>query len=782
MPSAEFRPLVNGDDGFWSNSNGTIVAGDTFIYFGYGNDVYYGGWQDYNTFVRFPSVNIPQGATITSAVIACTSGAIQVGSGTNIDIFFNAVDDAVAPTDVSEAEGKALTSAKADWTIGADWSYGPVDTPSLVSALQEVISRAGWVSGNAILALFRNDSSTATRRFASLDNTDYAEAILSVSWTVSSQSNEIPVAPLVITPHAPTYWMSVVSIPVVALLLTAGVPSVSPQYFNVPVTPLAISAPMNTEGALFQFSLADLPGEGQDMYAVASNGSIFCGVGWGKAYTSPDGIQWTQISLPAGIDRANAITWGNGQFVVVGGEYSAQVATSPDGINWTAQTPPSGIVLHAVTWGNGQFVAAGNSKFATSPDGINWTVREVPPAVNTCAMRGVTWTGSRYVAVGYMPGNTTLILTSTDGIDWTINAHSIPGTLRGVAWSGTGLCAVGYAPPTAPLVFTSPDGIYWTVRDSGVNGILLFAVGWVGSGFAAVGTGVHAVLMTSPSGDTWTQRDIPVTIMPLTAVAWNGINRMVVVGPGESEHATVFYALAGAEPFRSYGASQVSLAGIEISVFNPSWRFQTTSRPPIVPLALTVKNPSAVWDLIASMRPAAQVIYYCILTGANESPALPDLFIPISSFQARIRNGEPSYLSCVIPNPSEYSDEIAARSNGEIIIQKGYRLQDGSINMAEIVRVDYETLALDIGARSASGTIVGHKTVTASAAKEWTVQGVSFYGLQHDGKRRIRAAMDLFLHPGDIVIYGAGDDDSFTVGSITYIVNTRDGLMEVTEA
>ena len=121
-------------------------------------------------------------------------------------------------------------------------------------------------------------------------------------------------------------------------------------------------------------------------------------------------------------------------------------------------------------------------------------------------------------------------------------------------------------------------------------------------------------------------------------------------------------------------------------------------------------------------------------------------------------------------------------SNGEIIIQKGFRLVDGSVNMAEIIRVDYETLALDLGGRSASGTIVGHKTVTATAPKEWTVEGVSFYGLQHDGKRRFRAAMDLFLRPGDVAIYGSGDDDSFIVGQITYIVNTLDGLMEVTEA
>ena len=79
----------------------------------------------------------------------------------------------------------------------------------------------------------------------------------------------------------------------------------------------------------------------------------------------------------------NAITYGNGKFVAVGG--SGKGAYSPDGINWTAISDMkfSGTPINAITYGNGKFVAVGGATFsllpttskgAYSPDGINWTV------------------------------------------------------------------------------------------------------------------------------------------------------------------------------------------------------------------------------------------------------------------------------------------------------------------------------------------------------------------------------------------------------------------------
>ena len=58
---------------------------------------------------------------------------------------------------------------------------------------------------------------------------------------------------------------------------------------------------------------------------------------------------------------------------------------------------------------------------------------------------------------------------------------------------------------------------------------------------------------------------------------------------------------------------------------------------------------------------------------------------------------------------------------------------------------------------------------------------MTFFGMTTDGKRRIRTTPDLFLQPGDTVIYGPDGNDSFVAGQITYLVDTTQAWMEVME-
>ncbi len=197
---------------------------------------------------------------------------------------------------------------------------------------------------------------------------------------------------------------------------------------------------------------------------------------------------------------------------------------------------------------------------------------------------------------------------------------------------------------------------------------------------------------------------------------------------------------------------------------------------PTADMTLLARNPAYVWTLPAALLPASQVVFTCTLTGDGDG--VDDLELPISSFQSRMRDEDPSYLACSIPNSVDYEAEILARTNGDIVVRKGYRLQDGTLNMEEIARVDYEALQLHRGARSDTAIISGHRTTTATAVKYRTLTGVSYYGLQDDGKRRIRAELDLFLRPGDIAVYG---DESIEVGMISCAVNPTLAIMEVTE-
>jgi hypothetical protein len=196
-------------------------------------------------------------------------------------------------------------------------------------------------------------------------------------------------------------------------------------------------------------------------------------------------------------------------------------------------------------------------------------------------------------------------------------------------------------------------------------------------------------------------------------------------------------------------------------------------------LTLTERNPGSLWNVPLDMALHAHLMYECILTGDGDG--VDDVTLPISSFQLRARDGEPSYLSVVIPNATEYADDVLARVNGDIVVKMGYQFEDGTNKTEEIARVNYESIQIDTGARSSSMTLTGHKTVTSTASKMIT-SGVQYYGIAASGKRRIRTTPNIFLSPGDICVYGEGPNDYFIVGTITTTVSTIQASTEVGEA
>jgi hypothetical protein len=141
--------------------------------------------------------------------------------------------------------------------------------------------------------------------------------------------------------------------------------------------------------------------------------------------------------------------------------------------------------------------------------GTTWTPSTVtiPTTANarsaTNSLRGVAWSGARYVAVGRNGATAGAIVHSTDGANWT---HAdLSGTvprLNGVAWSGSTFVAVGLN----GTIHTSSDGVQWTQRHNGsVTAKELIRVAWDGAQFLAVGWG--GVILTSPDGVNWAVRN-----------------------------------------------------------------------------------------------------------------------------------------------------------------------------------------------------------------------------------------------------------------------------------
>lgn len=146
---------VSGDDGYryynqWHSNETTVGLGS-----GAPGDQMY----DYNGFFRFPSVAIPQGRTINHAylVTVCQAAATYIN---RLKVFFNAADNAVAPTGISDYDTKALTVVTDGWDGDFALAGRIYRSPDLKTSLQAVIDRALWAENNALMVLVKDDDGT----------------------------------------------------------------------------------------------------------------------------------------------------------------------------------------------------------------------------------------------------------------------------------------------------------------------------------------------------------------------------------------------------------------------------------------------------------------------------------------------------------------------------------------------------------------------------------------------------------------------------------------------
>jgi hypothetical protein len=215
-------------------------------------------------------------------------------------------------------------------------------------------------------------------------------------------------------------------------------------------------------------------------------------------------------------------------------------STSPDSLiatavpgSWTSRTSAADNLWNSVTYGNGLFVAVAstgtNNRVMTSPDGEEWTIRtsaannewrsvtygmiNTDPAEPTQRVPG-------FVAVA-STGTNNRVMTSPDGITWTIGASAADNNWRSVTY-GNGLFVAVASSGIGDRVMTSPDGITWTTQistddytwNSVTYGNDLFVA--VASSGTGDGNGNRRV-MTSPDGITWTTRTSPFS------QSWNSV-------------------------------------------------------------------------------------------------------------------------------------------------------------------------------------------------------------------------------------------------------------------
>jgi hypothetical protein len=187
-------------------------------------------------------------------------------------------------------------------------------------------------------------------------------------------------------------------------------------------------------------------------------------------------------------------------------------------------------VLKGVAASGDRYVAVGTqwstttSTYAelilTSPDGITWNKAAQSYSM---ALYDVTWSGTKFVAVGTELGGTNAlaaVLVSTDGVTWTKHLAGALSTLEEIAWSGSQFLATGYAGAAM-----SPDGVTWT--QVGMGFVSGGAIGWSGQRFLVCST---VYCESTTDGVQWDSvAQLPGNGPHVNGLAWGG-TKWVAVG------------------------------------------------------------------------------------------------------------------------------------------------------------------------------------------------------------------------------------------------------------
>jgi hypothetical protein len=119
--------------------------------------------NDRNAMLRFTNVPIAQGATIKSAKLW-----FHPNDNNSVNEQCNGIvsgvdeDSPAAPTSESQCNALTLTTASVAWSAVPPWAantwYG---SPDIKAIIQEIVDREGWASGNALIVVIKDSSSSS---------------------------------------------------------------------------------------------------------------------------------------------------------------------------------------------------------------------------------------------------------------------------------------------------------------------------------------------------------------------------------------------------------------------------------------------------------------------------------------------------------------------------------------------------------------------------------------------------------------------------------------------
>lgn len=269
--------------------------------------------------LRFTGVDIPQSATINSAYV-------QFGvDGTGSDAV-SVVIDGIAHDDVpaftttdGDLSGRDKTSinARVAWSPPAWTSSGEagVDqrTPDIAEAVEEIIARPGWTSGNSLGVLITAEADTGTRAAESYDGDSSLAPVLVIEYVADGQGGDAEPPPVgasdftlapVAASHRPHYGNGLITVNDVGNVTMKGgfAYAVAFEHFEQVdnLDTIRVSMRANNTGS-------------SGTYAGGDGGTYDVSLEKLNAQGSPDGIAiWSEAWAPA--LNNGSVTDGSGQF------------------------------------------------------------------------------------------------------------------------------------------------------------------------------------------------------------------------------------------------------------------------------------------------------------------------------------------------------------------------------------------------------------------------------------------------------------------------------------
>ncbi|PWK13487.1 cadherin-like beta sandwich domain-containing protein [Tumebacillus permanentifrigoris] len=308
------------------------------------------------------------------------------------------------------------------------------------------------------------------------------------------------------------------------------------------------------------------------LWGVTSGGGKIVAVGAnGTVVTSVDGVTWTSTSL--GSSTLYAVKYAGGMFLTSGG--AGKLFTSANGTSWTNQATGTANDLNGIAFANGLYVVAGDKILLTSTDGSAWTTRTLPVGASTQTLYGVSYGGNKFVAVG--AGDT--IVSSTDGVTWSLETSSSAGTtLLGASSGGGKWVTVGTSGFLQTQAMSSNANLSGLTLSAGTLSPV-FAAGTT-SYTASVSSGTTSVQVTP------TIADATATVTVNGAAAISGNASTVSLNPGANPIPVVVTAQDGVTQktytvtvTRAVASTNANLSSLTLSAgtLSPAFAAGTTS-------------------------------------------------------------------------------------------------------------------------------------------------------------------------------------------------------------